>query len=602
MNQTTHRTLTLGDAGFPVVVAAVQNDTGRKLVLHLQDLRIPDGSGATIYAVKPSGAVVYDAAAIGTDDDGLSTVAVDLPANMLAETGPTWAQVQVISQSEIITTFPVLINVATSLAWQEISEGSNSIESDNSYPILLEQIRQISGFRTELANYARYLANVGSIFREPERNGQAGVLRIGNLMIVRGEWKLKGLNLTSHDDGTGIYGDAAFSTETKKTEADFDFSAAFPAAFSETPSIGLNLHGDSTTWLGHVQADTAGLTEARIFRNKTATNTSAKIDYIAVGRYDGARAGGARVISEGLPFVGARTVTDTDGTEVDVGAYFVHRFNEVYGGASQADDAAWCSEFASACAALAGVPEESFPRFASAYKGSHKFSEAGRFFLRQGQSFVRATIDGSTYNATASASGDEAWPEVGDVLFMARQHDDDADSGTYAHHTALVCSVDDGRTASTPYYRIYTVEGNLKVYDSSKANVLYTTVQRRVRDLYGTKAVDLNVWGLGKPDYAPDFGMANKIELEREETPGTEILSGTVNVTNVTANKRLQVPVSFDRVFSGTPRVTVTARSASASDTIQVMVSGVSSSGFTLNLTRSSAADTAVDWIAVRSQ
>ena len=95
-----------------------------------------------------------------------------------------------------------------------------------------------------------------------------------------------------------------------------------------------------------------------------------------------------------------------------------------------------------------------------------------------------------------------------DVLWMCSGNSF-SDTGNYPSHTALVTSVERDSSASEPYYNIYTLEGNLPVYadgkNTSEDDALYRTVERRVRNIAGTKATGNKVFAIGRVAYAPQI-------------------------------------------------------------------------------------------------
>ena len=92
--------LSVNHYGIPPVVHAVQGDTGRTLVCNITDMEIPAGATAKFFAEKPSGAGIYNNAAISGN-----TVTVELTNQTLAEVGTTKAQIQVANGDDTVSTF-----------------------------------------------------------------------------------------------------------------------------------------------------------------------------------------------------------------------------------------------------------------------------------------------------------------------------------------------------------------------------------------------------------------------------------------------------------------------------------------------------------------
>ena len=103
--------LSVAGGQIPPVVHTVQGDTGRTLEAHITDMDIPSGATAKFWAVKPSGAGVYNTATISGD-----AVEVDLTNQTLAETGDIQAQLQIQNRGQTVKTFCFVIRNGKSLA------------------------------------------------------------------------------------------------------------------------------------------------------------------------------------------------------------------------------------------------------------------------------------------------------------------------------------------------------------------------------------------------------------------------------------------------------------------------------------------------------
>lgn len=131
---------------FPVV-DAVQGDSGRVLACRLTDFAIPAGSTARIYAEKPSGAQIYNVAAVNGN-----IVEVELTTQMLAELGKTVCQVEIENGDERVTSFDFAIHIVKSRV-----DGS-AIESKDEFTVI-EQVIDNAEAATEAANNAATSAN-----------------------------------------------------------------------------------------------------------------------------------------------------------------------------------------------------------------------------------------------------------------------------------------------------------------------------------------------------------------------------------------------------------------------------------------------------------
>ena len=84
------------------VVKVVQDDSGRQLVIKMNDMDLESTYSARIYARKPSGLIVYNDLTV---DAEANTVTADITNQMIAETGDTVAQVIVTHSEETVTSF-----------------------------------------------------------------------------------------------------------------------------------------------------------------------------------------------------------------------------------------------------------------------------------------------------------------------------------------------------------------------------------------------------------------------------------------------------------------------------------------------------------------
>lgn len=90
----------------PVIVNAVQGDTGRNILFTVTDYAIPEDATATYYIQKPSGAAIYNSATISGN-----TILCELTAQALAEAGENPGQVRILLSGEVVTSFDFILMV-----------------------------------------------------------------------------------------------------------------------------------------------------------------------------------------------------------------------------------------------------------------------------------------------------------------------------------------------------------------------------------------------------------------------------------------------------------------------------------------------------------
>ncbi|MGN1014292.1 MAG: hypothetical protein ACI4PM_02920 [Butyricicoccus sp.] len=316
--------------------------------------------------------------------------------------------------------------------------------------------------------------------------------RLGSIMVCSGTFQLSDFPILT-SEGSNYRGAAIIAGK----DAQFAAEGGFPACFTDTPRVAVFPTGStSVVWTGTSRADAAGLTQVTFFRGASSTLSQLSGGYIAVGRIDGVRKGGAAVITEALKYLGQA-----------VGDEIIDAYNEIRPDNTQSHGAGWCSELASVCAARAGIPADIFPRFASAYKGSKAFSDIGCFYKYNGTSFVKANVTGASSSEFSYTLGSETYtPQLGDVIWTS---DDD---GLAPKHTGLIVSVHpDSETGMTS---IYTIEGNLSGDDSSSDDEDSTAsgrVVKRMCRVAGSTANtrDRHIFAVGRVEYPADYSYGN---------------------------------------------------------------------------------------------
>lgn len=227
---------------------AVQGDSGRRIVITFADLLIPAGAAAYYYVKKPSGLRIFNICSLGAIQNGATNqVICPLTTQALAEVGPNIFQVQVISGSDIITTFAAVILV------RETEVDDTAISSTNEFTALeqaLQEVQDIINSGTiaqanKLTN-ARLIGNASfdgtqdvsldQIGAFPASGGQvdgsmdvegdfsaSGSLSAGN-RIIFGGWLLPYIQ----------HGNISVSV-TNNTSTNFTIS--FPKSFPRTPDV-----------------------------------------------------------------------------------------------------------------------------------------------------------------------------------------------------------------------------------------------------------------------------------------------------------------------------------------------------------------------------
>ncbi|MDY5985611.1 MAG: BppU family phage baseplate upper protein [Lachnoclostridium sp.] len=131
-----------GSTPINQIVEAVQGDSGRVLRCIISDMSIPAGSTARFYAVKPSGAEIYNDCAI----DGQAVV-LNMNTQMLAEVGTLNGQIEVTNSGKTVTSFSFCVNVIKNI------KSNSAIESSNEFTALEEALRKAEEVADPLINF-----------------------------------------------------------------------------------------------------------------------------------------------------------------------------------------------------------------------------------------------------------------------------------------------------------------------------------------------------------------------------------------------------------------------------------------------------------------
>lgn len=378
-----------------------------------------------------------------------------------------------------------------------------------------------TGNPDSIAAYAKQVEELNArldddekIFSDLSNNFVTGAdyARIGNMAFCRGYLVFRNQDVNT-ESGNVYVGTATYNDSGKVLETGMELQAAFPVCFTSHVSCVVINHGlREHLTISRVVADNGGISEVSFLSGKSHTGTSVPVRYIAVGRIDGDRALGARVVTQALSHLNCPEYYDTGKTWAE---YFIDRYNEIpavaAAGNTQAAGAGWCSEFINVCAYDAGIDVgnvDYFPYFAGSQNGMNRLQEIGCLYAVTGTASAKTrafqkvkTINTNTtdaFSVTLDTTAEAYVPQVGDVLFLGS-----TSKPTVPGHTALVCGVD----KDDDEYSIYTVEGNLSLYDASGNAYEYKTVQRRKRDIWAVdsdgnaKSLGVRVLAVGRVQY-----------------------------------------------------------------------------------------------------
>lgn len=378
-----------------------------------------------------------------------------------------------------------------------------------------------TGNPDSIAAYAKQVEELNArldddekIFSDLSNNFVTGAdyARIGNMAFCRGSLVFRNQDVNTAS-GNVYVGTAEYNDSGKVLETGMELQAAFPVCFTSHISCVVINHGlREHLTISRVVADNGGISEVSFLSGKSHTGTNVPVRYIAVGRTDGDRALGARVVTEALSHLNCPEYYDTGKTWAE---HFIDEYNKipavVAAGNTQAAGAGWCSEFINVCAHDAGIDVgnvEYFPYFAGSQKGMERFHAIGCLYAVTGTASAKTrafqkvkTINTNTtdaFSVTLDTTAEAYVPQVGDVLFLGS-----TSKPTVPGHTALVCDVD----KDDDEYSIYTIEGNLSLYDASGNAYEYKTVQRRKRDIWAVdsdgnaKSLGVRVLAVGRVKY-----------------------------------------------------------------------------------------------------
>ena len=109
---------------FTPSVNITQADTGHQIECTFPDFILPSGTAAKVWAIKPSGKIVYNDCIVSEN-----TVLVNVTNQMAAEKGVTLAQIKLDNNGELVSSFPIHIKCSVDIS-------GNGTESKNEITIL----------------------------------------------------------------------------------------------------------------------------------------------------------------------------------------------------------------------------------------------------------------------------------------------------------------------------------------------------------------------------------------------------------------------------------------------------------------------------------
>lgn len=142
------KTIEVTRPGFPVVVDAVQADTGRVVAFVLADMVAPDNTVGAIYAKLKDDGLVYNACTVATTD-GVTTVTVELTATMLANEGRWPCQIRLQNGDDVITSFVFTLRVGERIIDDSAIEGNQEFTALEE--LVAKASQQQASFEAQLA-------------------------------------------------------------------------------------------------------------------------------------------------------------------------------------------------------------------------------------------------------------------------------------------------------------------------------------------------------------------------------------------------------------------------------------------------------------------
>lgn len=127
MATTIYRDIYVTSKGIPPKIPYVQGTNLIGITFNMQDFTIPSGATAAVYVKKISGAEVYNTATVSTASN---TVSFTPTTQMVAEVGEQPMQIQIVSGSAVLVSFPIVLDV------QENYIDGTAVESTDEFTVL----------------------------------------------------------------------------------------------------------------------------------------------------------------------------------------------------------------------------------------------------------------------------------------------------------------------------------------------------------------------------------------------------------------------------------------------------------------------------------
>lgn len=127
--------------GYVKRIHAVQGDSGRTIECSLTDMALQSSYKAILYAVKPSGAKIYNACTVG------ECVEIELTEQILAESGVVACQVEIRDSFEArVTAFVFDLNVVEKI------DASEEVVSTNEFTVLQDALSEVDSIAPAISS------------------------------------------------------------------------------------------------------------------------------------------------------------------------------------------------------------------------------------------------------------------------------------------------------------------------------------------------------------------------------------------------------------------------------------------------------------------
>lgn len=162
--------------GLTEVIPVIQSDSGRQVKIVVTDMIIPSGATARIYALKPDKREIYNICAVSGNE-----VTVNLTTQMLAVVGSVNCQINIVSGTDIITSFGFVLEVEKSLVT------GSAIESKNEFTALETALKTASGLQSSIDKVNDSLQTVNNSLAS-KKNEEYGLFVDNRAEATTGYW------------------------------------------------------------------------------------------------------------------------------------------------------------------------------------------------------------------------------------------------------------------------------------------------------------------------------------------------------------------------------------------------------------------------------